>query len=97
MEMGDWALPGAAIVFIVIAGMVLVGLDDIVMGAWWRRESTRIGGSDTERMKLLRIAGHTRRAWHHLKHRRPYKGWAALSQRKDDQNNPRSRDRQRRG
>jgi hypothetical protein len=31
-QMGDWMLPGAALVVLVIAGIVLVAFDDIVAG-----------------------------------------------------------------
>ena len=38
MAMGDWMLPGGALILVVLAGIVLVALDDIVMSVWrsWR-------------------------------------------------------------
>ena len=70
--MGDWALPGVAIVVLVIVGVVLVGLDDILMVVLRRGKDTipdpgnspLIENVESRRGRLTR---HARRIWHRVK------------------------------
>jgi LemA protein len=80
-HMGDWMLSGAALALLVIAGIVLVGLDDIVMAHLrLRRKGSDPAAGDTEgeapgRDPHRRLTGYAGRAWRRV---RPQRSSAAM-------------------
>lgn len=65
-HMGDWTLPGAALVLLVIAGILLVALDDIVMALL----SLRRKGADPAAAGSGDEAPHEARRRKRLRHKR---------------------------